>query len=71
MNKNMFPIIYEETLAKYTDIQNLSYLFYFIRANEWLKMYILAKYLQNIYRETKSRETNTVPRVEMVTRWWS
>ena len=49
MNQNMpiFPI-YKEIIAKYIDIQNIYHLFYSTCANELLKMYILAKYLQNI-----------------------
>ena len=72
MNQNIpIFIIYEETFAKYTDIQNVQHLFYSTCANELLERYnfeeILTKYTppgDDVAR------TNFRPRVEMLTRWW-
>ena len=60
----IFPI-YEETFAKYIDIQNMYHLFYSTYANKLLKRYILAKYLPNIPPSDDVARTN----IRAVSKW--
>ena len=59
INQNMpIFILYEETFANGTGIQNRSHLFYSICGNKLFKRHILAKYLQNISPRDDVARTN-------------